>query len=275
MEEDRTELLRRRIALYRRYLREGANGVFAAEYLRQIDVSAPTSRSRRHANRSKPSARARSWSARCKSYLSWLARPLSMSATPRKCSALDWGVSSSTALTTFRPAPHSINVYGNPGVRETVAKSCQASGWAEQSISRLLIRSAAERVTATGGIVSGTPHPLFDLLSITQMGQVIRVDNIDDIKFPVICGCANNQLETDELAQILHNRGLLYCPDFLVNAGGVISAASEITGYDEQAVRQNVIDRGGCLTTTFKMAEQEKTTPLEMAKLLANLRLAH
>jgi glutamate dehydrogenase/leucine dehydrogenase len=105
------------------------------------------------------------------------------------------------------------------------------------------------------------------------MGQVIRADNVDDVKFPVICGCANNQLETDELAQILHDRGLLYCPDFLVNAGGVISAASEITGYDEKAVRQSVIDRGACLTKTFKMAEHENTTPLEMAKLLAYLRL--
>jgi glutamate dehydrogenase/leucine dehydrogenase len=105
------------------------------------------------------------------------------------------------------------------------------------------------------------------------MGQVIRVDNIDDIKFPVICGCANNQLETDELAQILHNRGLLYCPDFLVNAGGVISAASEITGYDERAVRQNVIDRGVCLTNAFKMAAHENTTPLAIAKHLADLRL--
>jgi leucine dehydrogenase len=105
------------------------------------------------------------------------------------------------------------------------------------------------------------------------MGQVVRADNIDDIKFPVICGCANNQLETDELAQVLHDRGLLYCPDFLVNAGGVISAASEITGYDEDAVRQSVINRGACLTNAFKIAESNKTTPLDMAKSLAYLRL--
>jgi len=105
------------------------------------------------------------------------------------------------------------------------------------------------------------------------MGQVIRDDNIDDIRFPIICGGANNQLETDELAQTLHDRGILYCPDFLVNAGGVISAASEITGYDEGAVRQSVIDRGVCLTKTFKMAEHGNTTPLEMAKLLAHSRL--
>jgi leucine dehydrogenase len=105
------------------------------------------------------------------------------------------------------------------------------------------------------------------------MGQVIRVDNIDDIRFPIICGCANNQLEIDEVAQILHDRGFLYCPDFLVNAGGVISAASEISGYDERAVRQSVIDRGDCLTKIFKMAEHENTTPLEMAKKLAHSRL--
>ena len=81
--------------------------------------------------------------------------------------------------------------------------------------------------------------------------------------------CRITNSKTDELAQILNDRGLLYCPDFLVNAGGVICAASEITGYDEEAVRQNVIDRGVCLTNTFKMAEYEKTTPLEMAKWLA------
>jgi leucine dehydrogenase len=106
------------------------------------------------------------------------------------------------------------------------------------------------------------------------MGQVIRVDNVHNIKFPVICGCANNQLETDELAQILHDRGLLYCPDFLVNAGGVISAASEITGYDERAVRQRVIDRGVCLIETFKLAEDENTTPLGIANFLAHSRLS-
>jgi leucine dehydrogenase len=106
------------------------------------------------------------------------------------------------------------------------------------------------------------------------MGQVIRADNVDDITFPVICGGANNQLETDELAQILHDRGLLYCPDFLVNAGGVISAASEITGYDEEAVCERVIDRGFCLTNVFKTAMHENTTPLEIAKLVAHLRLS-
>jgi leucine dehydrogenase len=136
-------------------------------------------------------------------------------------------------------------------------------------------RVAAAR--ATFGAIEYTPEiaTQIQIYAPCAMGQVIRVDNIDDIKFPVICGSANNQLETDELAQILHDRGVLYCPDFLVNAGGVISAASEITGYDEDAVRRSVIDRGGCLTTTFKIAEQEKTTPLEMAKLLANLRLAY
>jgi leucine dehydrogenase len=106
------------------------------------------------------------------------------------------------------------------------------------------------------------------------MGEVIRVENVDDIPFPIICGGANNQLETDELAQILHDRGFLYCPDFLVNAGGVISAASEITGYDEEAVCRRVIERGYCLTNVLKTAVHENTTPLEIAKLVAHLRLS-
>jgi len=115
--------------------------------------------------------------------------------------------------------------------------------------------------------------PYIQVYAPCAMGQVIRADNVDEMRFPVICGCANNQLETDELAQILRDRGLLYCPDFLVNAGGVISAASEITGYDEETVRQSVIERGVCLTNALKMAEYENTTPLEMAKLLAYMRL--
>lgn len=46
----------------------------------------------------------------------------------------------------------------------------------------------------------------------------------------MICGAANNQLESDDVAQILHDRGIVYCPDFVVNRMGIVNCADEMYG---------------------------------------------
>jgi leucine dehydrogenase len=112
-----------------------------------------------------------------------------------------------------------------------------------------------------------------DIYAPCAMGQVIRKDNIETVRFPVICGSANNQLETDDLAERLKQRGILYCPDFLVNAGGVIGAAGEIDNQPEGEVTEHVMSLGVILENAVEMAKFADTTPLEMAKALAVARL--
>jgi len=53
----------------------------------------------------------------------------------------------------------------------------------------------------------------------------------------IICGAANNQLEKPEMADALMERDILYCPDYVVNGGGIINVASELSGtYDKKWV---------------------------------------
>jgi glutamate dehydrogenase/leucine dehydrogenase len=72
------------------------------------------------------------------------------------------------------------------------------------------------------------------------MGQVVSARNVHSIRFPIICGSANNQLIQDDYAEILQQNGVLYAPDYLANAGGAINVAAEIGQiYDRQNVKKS------------------------------------
>ena len=67
-----------------------------------------------------------------------------------------------------------------------------------------------------------------DILAPCALGGAVTDDNVDAIRAAVICGAANNQLAHDGLDNRLLERGILYCPDFVVNSGGVIQVADEL-----------------------------------------------
>jgi leucine dehydrogenase len=111
-----------------------------------------------------------------------------------------------------------------------------------------------------------------DIYAPCAMGNVIRWDNIQDIDFPVICGSANNQLESDELADELYRSHVVYCPDYLVNAGGVIALAAEQTVFSMDNVLVKVKQRGDLLTLVLETAELLNMPPLRVANALAEFR---
>ncbi|MDN5925274.1 MAG: leucine dehydrogenase [Xanthomonadales bacterium] len=77
-----------------------------------------------------------------------------------------------------------------------------------------------------------------DVYSPCALGGTVDENTIDRIKAKIICGCANNQLATDEIGDELSKRGVLYAPDYAVNAGGVMNVSLEIDGYNrERAMR--------------------------------------
>jgi leucine dehydrogenase len=67
-----------------------------------------------------------------------------------------------------------------------------------------------------------------DIFSPCALGNDITADNIDEIRAPLICGAANNQLENDQLAEELHERAITFVPDYLANAGGLINVVDEL-----------------------------------------------
>lgn len=105
------------------------------------------------------------------------------------------------------------------------------------------------------------------------MGQVISDDNIDAMDYSVICGSANNQLSDDKIAVQLKDKGILYCPDYLVNAGGVITAAGEVEGWDDDEVLRRCTNIGNVLFQVIETADNEGITTLDAANRIAEARL--
>src|SRR5437667_2069813 len=78
-----------------------------------------------------------------------------------------------------------------------------------------------------------------DVFAPCALGAVIRDDTIPSLRCRVVAGAANNQLAAPEHGDQLRELGILYAPDFIINAGGLINVADELRGYDrERAMRQ-------------------------------------
>lgn len=79
-----------------------------------------------------------------------------------------------------------------------------------------------------------------DVFSPCALGAGLNARTIPELGAPIICGAANNQLETEEDGARLVARGIVYAPDYVVNAGGIISVSAEYLGETEAAVDARV-----------------------------------
>lgn len=112
-----------------------------------------------------------------------------------------------------------------------------------------------------------------DVLAPCALGGVIDEALTDELRCRIICGAANNQLADNALAARLATRGILYAPDFIVNAAGLINASMELTGYDAEEALRRAEHIEVVLARVFAQAAQQGITPLESAIRLAKRRL--
>jgi leucine dehydrogenase len=114
-----------------------------------------------------------------------------------------------------------------------------------------------------------------DVLAPCALGGVLNEDTVPRLQAPVIAGAANNQLADDAVADRLAQRGILWAPDFVANAGGIINIAVEFEpgGYDPNVARRRVRGVGDTLRAIFDAAAGG-ITPLTAAMELARRRLA-
>jgi len=116
-----------------------------------------------------------------------------------------------------------------------------------------------------------------DVLAPCALGGTLTAEAIDRLRVAAVCGGANNQLAEHALVDRLAERGVLYAPDFLVNAGGVIAVGAEYAGrgrYDDGAARERARGIGATLLDVLRRAEAAGTTPLVAAEGLAEERIA-
>ncbi len=112
-----------------------------------------------------------------------------------------------------------------------------------------------------------------DMLVPCALGGILSDETVARLSAPIIAGAANNQLADDRIADLLAARRILWAPDFVVNAGGLINIAEELGGYDPAVARAKTRGIGDTLRQIFDDAEAMGATPLTAAMELARRRL--
>jgi len=113
-----------------------------------------------------------------------------------------------------------------------------------------------------------------DVFAPCALGGAISEITLPDIKAVVIAGAANNQLATPEMGEACRQRGILYAPDYVVNAGGIINVAAEVSGsYDPKWVNEKLEDLEKTLENVFMLAAEQDLPTNVVADRLARERL--
>ncbi len=105
-----------------------------------------------------------------------------------------------------------------------------------------------------------------DIFAPCAVGGVLNADSIARLRCKAVCGAANNQLESDEDAERLHARHILYAPDFIANAGGAIGLPGlELMGMSEEEVIASIESIERTLAEIFQEARRNDESPLHAA----------
>tara|TARA_R110002126_G_scaffold13118_4_gene56955 strand:- start:101534 stop:102607 length:1074 start_codon:yes stop_codon:yes gene_type:complete len=132
------------------------------------------------------------------------------------------------------------------------------------------------RAASEWGATIGHPDDIMfedvDVFVPCALGGDINVDSVDEIRAGIIAGAANNQLATPEMAEALKVRGILYAPDYAINAGGVINVVEVGASHEQLIAKLRHI--GVTLEEIFKRADAENKTTAEIADIIALERIA-
>ena len=114
-----------------------------------------------------------------------------------------------------------------------------------------------------------------DIFAPCALGGVINDETIDKISAKVIAGAANNQLD-DEVkhGQMLHDRGICYAPDFVINAGGLMNVYEELEGYNRERALQKVSQLYDAITNILAMSKLKDIPTYLAANTVAEKRIA-
>ncbi len=134
-------------------------------------------------------------------------------------------------------------------------------------------RALADRLGATWTTPEALLAEEVDVFVPCALGGVLDERTAGALRCLAVAGAANNQLAEPAVAQLLRGRGILWAPDFIVNAGGLISVAAELDGDDPKEARRRTAAIGDALRTVFAEAERDGITTLAAAERYAQRRV--
>ncbi|MBC6308942.1 Glu/Leu/Phe/Val dehydrogenase [Listeria sp. FSL L7-1582] len=113
-----------------------------------------------------------------------------------------------------------------------------------------------------------------DIFTPCALGGILNDETIPKLKVAAVCGSANNQLlDATKHGEMLANEGILYAPDYIVNAGGVINIADELNTYNEARAQKKIGEIYDQIGKVFEIAKMEQVTPAEAANRMVENRM--
>lgn len=143
-----------------------------------------------------------------------------------------------------------------------------------------LRRDRLEKLADEIGLVPATEGSTLtmecDILVPCALGGILNDDTIPGLGCKIIAGCANNQLHTRAHGDKLRERGILYAPDYVINAGGIINVGCELRpgGYDEKLAHDMIRRIPDALREVFEISEKHDISTADAAFRLAQKILA-
>jgi len=143
------------------------------------------------------------------------------------------------------------------------------------------IREPALKALAseTGATIVEDPNAIYDVdadvFTPCALGAIINPETIDRLKVKVVAGAANNQLKTREMGAELQKRGILYAPDYVINAGGIINVMGDIDPkFDSAWVEGKLVGLKSTLGEIFDLSEREGRPINDITDEIARRRIA-
>src|SRR6185369_218003 len=139
-----------------------------------------------------------------------------------------------------------------------------ALAWAKETYPQVdIVDSAAELVAAD-----------IDVYAPCALGGALNDDTVPVLKAKIVAGAANNQLAHPGIEKLLEDRGILYAPDYVVNAGGVIQVADEIEGFNFERAKLRATKIYDTTKQLLQLASAEGVPPAVAADRMAERRMA-
>ncbi|MFJ7666134.1 Leu/Phe/Val dehydrogenase [Lysinibacillus sp. NPDC097195] len=139
-------------------------------------------------------------------------------------------------------------------------------------------QAAIDRVVNDFGATAVAPEEIYaqevDIFSPCALGAIINDETIPQLKAKVIAGSANNQLQDSKHGDYIHELGIVYAPDYVINSGGVINVADELYGYNRERAMKRVDGIYDSIEKIFEISKRDGIPTYVAANRLAEERIA-
>jgi len=188
----------------------------------------------------------------------------------RACAERQWGT---TELRGRRVGIAGVGKVGRHLVRHLVEDGADVVVTDVRPAAVTAITAAHPQVSSVADVDALVRSDL-DVYAPCALGGALSDDVVTVLRARVVCGAANNQLAHPGVEKLLEERGVLYAPDYVVNAGGVIQVADEYRGYVPERARARATAIFDMTRRIFAVAAEEGVPPAVAADRLAERRMA-